>query len=860
MSQKASLTLRLHDSHGAFREVEITTFPATVGRQEGCDIWIDDPKVSREHLRIEQRDDALYCVDLGSRNGFRWNGATTREARLKKDGRLRVGQSRIEVLEASVQREREVPRAPSRQRRNETSEPAPVLAGVQARRQRMRMFAVGIVACLVLGIGYYVTNKVVGRSDAVDPRVAEATADVEAFDTRLAKTERVTPRMLASVEELCQRYEGVEFVGANPLYELRSHVRQRYTLEQRKLLADAIATKRRLLDERRFGQLLAHLRGLVDGFDGDRNTELTLTSMLRESEKSVARSFAAVLEDLNYLESGVADAAEIDRRYAEVLAEFENTSYLDQLTQRRAARPAVVAVATNTNDEPVEARNVPTTVDLDDELLTLLRGVLAGEGFGKRKYRFTVFEGTPLRIDDSSVVHVKTADGERALPFKKAPKATRLLMAHDTLVGEELLTAVKVAHAWGHEVVAGKMLQRFVQDAQGKSERNERRVRVGTILAAARGYAAVPEGGFDYDEKYGWETEADRTERVVLVAVERTTEKFSPRTKVSSLQKSVDEITEHLANDELSTRLRQKIRTLAVESLQGLRELLAADIGKNATKMLAPLRAEKEELNRLRAVAKKVIYDPEIYLPEDHPDWTKGDKINGQSEVDEKVRAVREIWDAAATKKIVVPKAAWRAVSTIRILDTELLPRFGVRAPKEADPRLSDLLRNPYPELSVRNFSLDDKEAAVYRFSRQVEDYNRAFSNPDLSEQDQGHFYVMNDYREMFGHQRCFIDIRLCRATKKHSAVCNAAGSIWHDGPNGTPQSRANAEGFESGVAENVAIGYGNPKGIWTVGWYRASDHHRNALAESHNCLGYGYVGSVGTQNFATIDPPFEVQ
>jgi uncharacterized protein YkwD len=58
-------------------------------------------------------------------------------------------------------------------------------------------------------------------------------------------------------------------------------------------------------------------------------------------------------------------------------------------------------------------------------------------------------------------------------------------------------------------------------------------------------------------------------------------------------------------------------------------------------------------------------------------------------------------------------------------------------------------------------------------------------------------------------------------------------------------------------VAENVAIGYANPKDIWTRGWYRASDHHRNALGSGHTCIGYGYVGTVGTQNFASAGAPF---
>lgn len=41
----------------------------TIGRGSGCDIVVADPRVSREHLRIEFRSGAWTCTDLGSNNG-----------------------------------------------------------------------------------------------------------------------------------------------------------------------------------------------------------------------------------------------------------------------------------------------------------------------------------------------------------------------------------------------------------------------------------------------------------------------------------------------------------------------------------------------------------------------------------------------------------------------------------------------------------------------------------------------------------------------------------------------------------------------------------------------------------------------
>ena len=159
-------------------------------------------------------------------------------------------------------------------------------------------------------------------------------------------------------------------------------------------------------------------------------------------------------------------------------------------------------------------------------------------------------------------------------------------------------------------------------------------------------------------------------------------------------------------------------------------------------------------------------------------------------------------------------------------------------------------------KLSVKSYSLNAADRQDYEWNRRVDRYNDALKGSGITRDEIEHARVLNDYREMMGRRRLFLDARLCRATKKHSAACDRAGRIWHVGEDGDPQSRARAEGFTAGVSENVAIGYSSPADIWTRGWYRASDHHRNGLNDNWNCLGYGYVGSVGTENFSSIGNP----
>jgi len=100
-----------------------------------------------------------------------------------------------------------------------------------------------------------------------------------------------------------------------------------------------------------------------------------------------------------------------------------------------------------------------------------------------------------------------------------------------------------------------------------------------------------------------------------------------------------------------------------------------------------------------------------------------------------------------------------------------------------------------------------------------------------------------------------FLDARLCKAAKKHSGVCSAAKKIWHEGSDGSPNTRVKAEGFPAQAGENVCMGYASVD-TWWQGWYAASDHHRNALRPEYNCFGYGYSGNVGTENLSKIPAP----
>lgn len=72
-----SLKLKLNIKTGNVSEQQIETTIVSsmiVGRSSTCDIFIDDPKLSRQHFVIECTNGELYVTDLNSKNGTMING------------------------------------------------------------------------------------------------------------------------------------------------------------------------------------------------------------------------------------------------------------------------------------------------------------------------------------------------------------------------------------------------------------------------------------------------------------------------------------------------------------------------------------------------------------------------------------------------------------------------------------------------------------------------------------------------------------------------------------------------------------------------------------------------------------------
>ena len=74
--------------------------PATMGRDEKCELRVDDRQVSKKHVLIEFSDGAWYLTDLGSSNGTtvnRWTLEPHNPVRLRDGDSFAVGPCRFRI-------------------------------------------------------------------------------------------------------------------------------------------------------------------------------------------------------------------------------------------------------------------------------------------------------------------------------------------------------------------------------------------------------------------------------------------------------------------------------------------------------------------------------------------------------------------------------------------------------------------------------------------------------------------------------------------------------------------------------------------------------------------------------------------
>jgi hypothetical protein len=70
----AQITLRVLDGADRGRVFDELSTPVTLGREEGNSLQLNDERVSRFHVKIQEDQDKIVITDLGSTNGTKVNG------------------------------------------------------------------------------------------------------------------------------------------------------------------------------------------------------------------------------------------------------------------------------------------------------------------------------------------------------------------------------------------------------------------------------------------------------------------------------------------------------------------------------------------------------------------------------------------------------------------------------------------------------------------------------------------------------------------------------------------------------------------------------------------------------------------
>ncbi len=89
----ALITLRVLDGADRGRIYADAPTPLTIGREEGNPIQLNDERVSRFHIKIQEDDDKIVLTDLQSTNGTKVNGETVQICILRPGDVIAVGRT-----------------------------------------------------------------------------------------------------------------------------------------------------------------------------------------------------------------------------------------------------------------------------------------------------------------------------------------------------------------------------------------------------------------------------------------------------------------------------------------------------------------------------------------------------------------------------------------------------------------------------------------------------------------------------------------------------------------------------------------------------------------------------------------------
>jgi uncharacterized protein YkwD len=258
----------------------------------------------------------------------------------------------------------------------------------------------------------------------------------------------------------------------------------------------------------------------------------------------------------------------------------------------------------------------------------------------------------------------------------------------------------------------------------------------------------------------------------------------------------------------------------------------------------------KAELAKRRETALGHIQDEVAY-----PEGEKGKEI--QPRVDAKVSAVREIWETPLLATGRMAPAVPADLAALNAAAAAAIARAGIETLAKDEIPLEALLADDAGAFArlVQATPADAFDQALLEHNRRTAALNAQAAGlpPAVAEQ----IAITNAYREMLGRRVLQIDARLVQAAQGHSDAMAKQKKVFHQGTDGTPETRIRRAGYVPlAIGENVC-GVVDTAAEAHAQWCRSPGHHRSLVDALFSQIGVGHADGYWTQNFGRpMAPP----
>lgn len=896
----------------------------SIGRADTNDVCLNGEKgASRQHLTLERTVDGWKMVDQMSANGTGLNGEKMNFAFLKDGDVIQIGATKIQIAglnptpgaqgaPARPQRRAEAPRsvpartAPAGEEEGEQQFVGPV---PRAKSPVPALVAVAIIV-LVLGAGGFFVISNLGNtpkgSDKVadegpdGPRQAELSDDEKAalsLATGIVEGDGTIIDKLNELERIQERLKGKRGSKAvSDISEMRSALARELDKEVNSHVELELQSIDLSTEEGNFAIAMQKLDDLGAYLDGDpylasmAKAHRIKMDRKRDDVMTANRGFLALsfTQMWNYADQmRYEDALAVcDDLLARAYLNAEDRDvYETERTKLEALKASIVPPEPEVKKEEPKKPSILDKVKKDESRLPGKNPLLPDGPRSETKLLAALQARLEARVKDGTLKkqRFKIRGNEAEIEGLSSTGRLKYLYAYiDKKTGEELV--VPSSTSWDKiqpEDMLGlyditpektdednlalviycydngftdKAAQRALQLFKA---RNEWKEGIDNLVASKR-KINIPEGGFvEHDGMLV--TPVEKEDSIFFANLRAVLERFEKgvgskdRRKAEDAEKAFDELRE----------MGDRAVKPAIEILQGVldKEMINA---KKATGLLADDAKLKElltELDRRREFALELIMDPVAY-----PYPYAPNQAEIQAEVDERVAAVREIWDNPIKFAGQTNPAFEAIMDKIRAIAERMATidpnqDYFKQTPEETVEYIANIANE---DLSIRNYTGDSTaKQALYNFNVKVMEYNEGHptgaAHADADSRLQ--VKITNEYRIMFGRHALKINDKLYWAAKHHSRYCveHNGGQIAHNIPGEPkgegPGDRMRHEGYPGGGGENIHMNSGGPTALSSHNsWCHSSGHHRNILTPGWRVLGSGKWQTIWTQNFGSVD------